>query len=267
MSTPGVLVTRPAEQAGGLVAALTARGLRALEFPVTCLEPLPDATPARKTLAALGPGDWLIPVSPGAVSQLHRLVASGGPELSNVSFAAVGEGTAAALEEAGWPVSARPEQGDGAEALLRSGALGDLAGRQVAICRGLGGRRVLDEALDAAGARVLPVELYRRVPADSDPARLRAWLERGEVAIICLSSASAAEHLIRIAGPDLRPALAELRVVAPSRRVLKLAAEHGLAGPACPAREAGDVAMAEAAATCIRREQGAAGRIENPGKT
>lgn len=250
---PGVLVTRPGERAAGLANALAGHDLEPLAFPVTRLEALPDPDPARRALTRLRSGDWLIPVSPGAVEQLRDFLAREGLRLDAPRFAAVGEGTAAALEAAGWSVAARPRHGDGARALLDSPELNDLAGRRVAICRGLGGRRVLDEALADAGARVMPVELYQRVPADSDPEQLRSWLEQGRIAAVCLTSASAAEHLLRIAGPALAPGLAALPVVAPSRRVLKLAAEHGLSGPACPAGDAGDIAMAEAAARCISR--------------
>ncbi len=244
---PGILVTRPRGQGAGLVRVIEETGATPLEFPVIDFEALRDTGPAVTALAGLEAGDWVIPVSPTAMRFLNKLVADSGLDLGGVRFAAVGEGTAAAIREAGYEPAARPVTGDGAQALLDSGSLDDLGGRQALICRGLGGRRVLDEGLAAAGAEVTAIELYRRIPARTDPRRLSQWLAANAVDVITLSSAAAAEFLRDMVSAEDFARLATLPVVAPSSRVLKLAASQGLHGPAHVAANAGDEAMAEAA--------------------
>ncbi|MEA5444988.1 uroporphyrinogen-III synthase [Gammaproteobacteria bacterium AB-CW1] len=244
----GILVTRPAAQLAGAIRAVADAGGDALAFPLLKLEWREPAAEETAALAQLQEDDWLLPVSPGAVEALGHWLAGCRPALPRLRAAAVGQATAEALREQAWQVSATPTEGDGAAALLASPDFKDLDGRRVLICRGEGGRRVLDQQLPARGAEVLALTLYRRAPAESDPARLGQWLKASRLHCLLLTSASSLEALLARLDASLLPSLQRLAVVAPSERVLKMAAEAGFTGPLLAAPDASDRAMVRTAA-------------------
>ncbi len=146
----GVLVTRPAAQAEPLCRLIEAAGGRAIRFPTIAIEPAADAG-TRARLAE--PWDLLYFVSPNAVEQALALVPDGRwPRVSWV--AAVGRGTAKALEAAGRAPDLVPSERYESEALLAMPELADMRGRRVLIVRGEGGRGLFAEAMTARGAEV-----------------------------------------------------------------------------------------------------------------
>lgn len=238
----GVLVTRPEHQASSLMARVAEAGGRPLACPVLAIEWLDDET-ARSRLAGLRPDDWLVAVSPNAVDALVRLVRDHDFDLPALRYAAVGRGTAEALDRAGFHVTAVPATGEGAAALLADPAFRDVTGRRVAICRGEGGRRILDDGLKEARAEPVPLTLYRRVVRRPDVEQLEGWLESGTLDIVMLSSGGAVTALMDELPTPLAEALGRRPVVAPSERVLKKAARAGFSGPLLRAASAGDKAM------------------------
>jgi uroporphyrinogen-III synthase len=244
----GVLITRPETEAPPLIDAVTAAGGEAHVLPLVELVPVSDPTPAREALSTLADGDWLLPVSPGAVRQLSQFLAAQQLTLPAVNFAAVGPGTARALEAAGWPAPVYPRQGDGAAALLADPAFAPSGQAQILIIRGEGGRRVLDEALAARGIPFRAVNLYRRCLPDNNTDQWLSWLDRDAIDIVMLTSATAVDHLISMTPDDWLPTLHELTVVAPSERVLQQAARQGFQGARLLAAEAGDRSMIQTAA-------------------
>ncbi|MDQ2069843.1 uroporphyrinogen-III synthase [Natronospira bacteriovora] len=251
----GILLTRPASEMTGLADAVKARGGRPLIFPLLELVPPEDPGPAIEALRSARANDWLVPVSPGAVSRLVECLAEHDIELPGVRFAAVGEGTARALATAGWLVSVMPRAGEGAAALLANPDFAPGKDEQVIICRGEGGRRVLDRGLSERGIRFREAMLYhRRLPA-CDPERLADWLQQGAIDLIMLTSATALRHLLDVVPEGQRQRLLGLAVVAPSERVLQQAAEKGFQGPRLLAGEAGDGGMLRAAADWWQRHR------------
>jgi uroporphyrinogen-III synthase len=243
----GVLVTRPAHQSAALLDRVADAGGQPLACPVLSIEWQEDET-VFAGIGQLKSGDWLVAVSPNAVEALRKLRESGRVHWPELRYAAVGRGTADALERAGFAVSALPAVGEGAAALLDSPDFQGLANARVAIARGAGGRRVLDQGLTAAGADVLPLTLYRRVPIPPDPVRIETWLAQGELDLVMLHSGSAVEALLASLPPSLTDPLCRRPVVAPSERVLKKAAGAGFSGSLVEAADAGDRAMVAAAA-------------------
>lgn len=243
----GVLVTRPAHQASGLLDRIAEAGGQPLACPVLVIEWREDEA-VRSHIGQLESGDWLVAVSPNAVDALRRLRETGEFPTKELRYAAVGRGTADALEKAGFPVTAMPRSGEGAAALLDSPDFRDLAGRRVAIVRGEGGRRILDEGLIAAGAEVLGLSLYRRVPRPPEPNRLATWMEQDVLDLVMLHSGGAVDALLASLPRSVAQPLCQRPVVAPSECVLKKAAEAGFSGPLVAAADAGDKAMVAAAA-------------------
>lgn len=203
LSGLGVLVTRPAGQAAGLLARLRELGARPVLFPtLEILPPVDTATLARR-LAELPNYDLAIFVSPTAVQY----------GLANIPAwpvglraAGIGQGTAAALRAAGIQQVLAPSVGGDSEHLLALPELADMAGRRVLIFRGEGGRQLLADTLAARGARVDYAECYRRgLPAfhpDADPAALLDIWRQGGIQAVTVLSSQGLDNLFTLLGEN-----------------------------------------------------------------
>ncbi len=185
-----VLVTRAEEDCAPLEALLRARGFAPVRMPCIAIEDLPCELPEAP--------DFVVVASPHAARRLRG-------RFPGARFAAVGEATAAAL---GLPGVLVPSSGAGAEALLPT--LAPLVrGKTVLLPRAEDGNPALAAQLEAAGARVVAVALYRTVTAArADPAVL-ALLKSGSIAAAAFASGSAARGFVALAGAA---AAASLRV-------------------------------------------------------
>jgi len=183
----GIVVTRPRELAQNLAALIVAAGGRPILFPAIAIEEL--AAPS--VLRELQRFDLAIFVSPTAVAKAMPQVRAW-PRALRV--AAVGSGTRRELEKHGIANVIAPESGADSEALLATPALGEVAGKRIAILRGDGGRALLGETLAARGARVEHVTCYRRLRPQA-PAR--SW-RSGELAAVTVSSGQGLANLFEV---------------------------------------------------------------------
>jgi uroporphyrinogen-III synthase len=172
LSGKRVVVTRAAAQAGGLVAALQARGAVAVLFPTIEIRPLDDPRPLRAALDGLNGYDWVVFTSANAVGAvLDALDGASLAALGARKLAAVGPATAAALRRRGLAVAALPEEYRG-EAI--AAIMGEVAGQWVLLPRSEIGLPWLANRLGDAGAFVHEIAVYRTLPAQPDPAGLEA---------------------------------------------------------------------------------------------
>ncbi|HEY2888040.1 MAG TPA: hydroxymethylbilane synthase [Candidatus Limnocylindrales bacterium] len=191
-----VLVTRSADQADGLLAALRAEGLQPVAVPAIAIDTDSTSPELDAVLTHLGDYAWAVLTSPNGVRATREAggAAVGG---SGPRWAAVGEATAEALRTAGAEVAFRPSRASsealGLELPVRPGerilvVRGDLAGSRLA------------QALRGRGAIVEDIVGYRTVegPATSR-ALLREALSDGPIGAILLASGSAARGLREIA--------------------------------------------------------------------
>ena len=223
----GVLVTRPAEQAGDLVAAIEAAGGRSIAFPV--IEIATRSTQEIEAeLAGRADPDIVIFISRNAVE--HGLAWSG-----DAAIAAVGPATAAAIEAAARVVDICPASGFDSESLLAEPALRDVRGKTVRIIRGNGGRELLATTLRERGADVDYLEVYARRRPDYEPAEIEAVrrrLEGGEIGAVVVMSVESLHNLLALLPESCHAAFAKTRLVTPASRVIKEVADRL---PGCPA--------------------------------
>ncbi len=155
-----ILVTRPQAQSDNLTDLIQKAGGEAISFPVISIQPLPAESWGPVNLEQ---NDWLIFVSRNAVNTFIDGWQQKLP--SQLQLAAVGDGTASAMREAGLSVDCQPDISNGSEGLLQMPAMQAMQGKRVLIARGVGGRELLADTLTDRGATISYVEVYRRTLA------------------------------------------------------------------------------------------------------
>lgn len=209
----GVLVTRAVAQAEPLAAAIVAAGGRPILLPALEIEPLSARPPA------LTP-DWIIFISPNAVR--HGLAQVRDLAAGRTRYAAIGPATARALIEAGVHQILRPKGGFDSESLLALDMFAGMAGQQVLIVRGKGGRSLLADTLRQRGAEVTYVEVYRRRrPALSEEQvqYLEGRWAAGAISVVTCLSVETLENLLELLSPRGQRMFAVTPLVAVGARV------------------------------------------------
>lgn len=195
-----VLNTRPAGQGESLDTALRAAGATVSRLPLIDIVPLPLAAEDERVLLDLDRFDGVFFVSANAARRGLDAVAGCWPQWPyRLPVYAVGRGTASVLEEAGLPVTV-PARAD-SEGLLALPALQAVAGQHFLVFRGQGGRELLRDTLQARGAKVTVIELYRRALPVEAPRQWQALVAMNPRVVI-LTSPDALRHWQQVAGPD-----------------------------------------------------------------
>ncbi len=246
MASRPVLITRPGERAGPLAEAIEARGLPVARLEVMRLEPLAETPAARSTWLDVDQFDKVVVVSPFAAECLVDALDRYWPQLPvGIDYYAVGASTAAALHHhLGVRVRVPPPDSgeDTSEALLRLASLRALDGQRVLLVAGEGGRPLLADTLEARGATVTRLAVYRRRLLDPAPP-LQARLAEGDFRALVVSSGEILEYLARwCTGAALNQPL-----IVSSARLATLAGKLGFRAPVV-ARGATPTALATAVA-------------------
>ena len=237
----GVLVTRPAQQAGELCALIESAGGHAVRFPTLAISAVADPTAARAALAALEHSDLAIFVSANAVDQALTLrSAESWP--AGLSYAALGAGTARALARHGLSAQWVAPPPNDSEALLAMPPLQELSGQRILIIRGVGGRELLGESLRTRGAAVNYAEVYQRSRPNSDTRDILAAWARGAVDIVTVTSGEALHNLVAMLGDAAGARLLTTPLVVVSERMVQQALALGFTS-ARRAEAAGDAAL------------------------
>jgi uroporphyrinogen III methyltransferase/synthase len=189
-----VVVTRAREQASELRARLEALGAEVVELPVIAIEPVDFQVPALRQI------DWIVFTSTNGVDAFFdRGLAPAKLDaraLGGVEIAAIGPGTARALERRGIRPDLVPARFV-AESLLDAFPQGN--GR-VLIARAEVARDVLPDGLRAKGYDVEVLPVYRTVVAEPDPVALEL-VRAGTVDACTFTSSSTVENFCDAVGP------------------------------------------------------------------
>lgn len=195
----GVLITRPAGQAGQLAELVAAAGGKPVLFPALEIEPL-EGMENRSPLNAPLHFDLLIFVSPNAVRVAMPHIRRQGGIAAGARVAAVGPGTVAELKKSGVRNIISPRSGFDSEALIRELSSLALEGSRALIIRGQGGRELLGETLRLRGIEVTILECYRRKKPDADFNELLAWRSKGGLRACVATSSAIVVNLFSMAG-------------------------------------------------------------------
>ncbi len=247
----GVLITRPAHQAGHLADLVAAAGGRPIRFPALAIRDLSASPAVQSQLALLADYHLAIFISPNAVryglSAIHR---HGGLP-AGLRLATVGKGSANALEQAlGNAPDIVPTDNYDSEALLALPALQTVTGQRILILRGEGGRELLAETLRQRGATVDYLEVYRRECPDTSESE-PDWLDKAD--IITITSSEALHNLLSLTAEARRSELLAKPLIVVSERTAALAKQLGFRHPALVASRAGDEAMLQALFDWVHR--------------
>jgi uroporphyrinogen III methyltransferase / synthase len=196
-----IAVTRARPQASALAARLRELGAGVVEAPAIRTRPLEAELPD------LAVYDLVCVTSPNGAAELFARLGAAGRDaraLAGLLVAAIGPGTARALEEHGIVADIVPERA------VAEGLVSGLAGVDVhraLIVRAREGRDVLPDALRARGADVDVVALYETVaePLDEPTARAAAAAD-----YVTFTSASTVRYFLDAAGGLDGPRIASI---------------------------------------------------------
>lgn len=223
-----ILVTRPSPQADELCRLIAELGHHAIHLPVIAFAAPPDQEAYSAVIKQLGEQDWLIFISPQAVYASTSDLRKHWPHLpESVKFAAIGSGTAKALEEAGFNPQVYPKEDANTESLLALPEFQQVAGKKITIVRGVGGRELVDKILAERGARILPWFVYERILPKVEVDGCLAQLRQHKIDIIVCTSFESVRNLKILLGDSAWPYISELPLIVMSERIKVLAGDLG----------------------------------------
>jgi uroporphyrinogen-III synthase len=228
-----VLVTRPAEQALEWTRDLVAAGIDAVSLPLIEIVPPEEPDAVRQAWQGLADYQLALFVSPNAVGQFFALRPEGVRWPHILQAATPGPGTAESLRQHGVPeerliTPALDAPQFDSENLWAALDTRDWQGKRVLLLRGATGRDWLVQQLQARGATVDAVEVYRRttpVWASDEHENLRQALAQPSRHIWLFSSSEAIDQLDQLA-PDADWSRA--RAIASHPRISARAARLGV---------------------------------------
>jgi len=209
-----VLVTRPRERSQELCFLLEDEGAQVVSLPLLEFLPPDDERPLRCAAEQIHQYAWIAFASPLAVRALLGAVRQAGTfeRLERLKLAAVGPGTASELAVHRLTVAKQAQLHTGAG--LAEVLVGSMdTHEQVLVPAAQEGRPELEEALRAAGIRVVRVAAYRSQPRTVDAASLRA-LASDPPQVVLFGSPRTVEAFFDLASSDDTSGLRRAKFVA-----------------------------------------------------
>lgn len=186
-----VLITRPAGKADDLLATLDSTDTAYIYQPLITTRPVCISSRDKQLLQQ---ADGLFFVSVSAVQALQSQIE---PDLIMAPLFAVGETTASALQR--WLVKEVIYPDDQrSEGVLALSQLQQVAGKQIVVIRGNGGRELIKQQLQARGATVKYVQSYQRIPLALDGEQLLKQWQQQHVRCIMATSNELLELIFRL---------------------------------------------------------------------
>lgn len=217
------MVTRPREQAAGLLQEITNLGGNALSFPLLEITPLANEAPLLALCQRLHEFQLAIFISPNAVRFGMAAIQKQGGIPSTLQIASIGLSSAQALHNSGINKVITPQHRFDSEALLELPELQQVEGLHVVIFRGDQGRELLGDTLKSRGATVEYASCYQR----SKPQQHIDSLLALKPDVLCISSSESLNYLAQILPPSSRNAVFKLPLFVSHQRIALAARQLG----------------------------------------
>lgn len=218
-----IVITRPREQAVGLVRRIEQLGGKPLLFPLLEIAAVSDDRALREQISRLKQTDLAIFISPNAVRYGMAAIRASGEIPASLKIASVGQGSAKALRGLGIERIIAPTERFDSESLLELPDLQNVAGRRAMIFRGDGGRELLGDTLKARGAQVEYVTCYLRSKPDVDVGALLKVIPDA----LTVTSSEALGHLREMLDEAQRRVVYAITLLVPHERIAETARQLG----------------------------------------
>jgi len=227
-----IVVTRAREQAGELSSRLREAGAEVLEVATIKVEAPSAREPLIDAMLELNSYDWLVFTSPNGVTtffeyffrQFHDM-----RDLGGARIAAVGPATANKLKALHLQVDLMPEEALGASIAEAFSEFESVENLKICLLRAEVANRELPVALEALGAIVDDIPVYRTVAETKDPSGAGEKLLETGADWILFTSGSTVEHFhARFDLPALVKKFPKLRLASIGPETTKMLVSHGL---------------------------------------
>ena len=239
-----ILITRTLEPDNSFCQHIRDAGGVLIIFPTIAIIAPPNPELLLQAIKKLDQTDIAIFISPNAVYYTMPLVQNYWTELpTSLQFAAVGSGTAKALEKYHINNSVYPPEEFGTEGLLALPLLQEVQNKHITIFKGVGGRELLSETLRLRGAVTTEAYAYQRVlPQINSNSFISIWQSTGIDIIIC-TSAESLQNLCALVGAEALPWLRQQQLLVSSSRLKDYAKSLGFVRTPLLANNASDEAL------------------------
>ncbi|GMQ83529.1 MAG: uroporphyrinogen-III synthase [Gammaproteobacteria bacterium] len=242
----GVLVTRPAAQAGTLCELIEQQGGTAFRFPVLEIVKPADPQAVTRFSERLDTFDWAFFVSANAVNMALPVILERRAWPESVRIAVIGKRSAEELQRFGLEADLLPQRRFDSEGLLAMPPMQQVNGQRCVIFRGGGSRDLLASTLRERGARVEYVEAYRRIHPHADSSAVLARWRAGQINIVLVNSVESLKNLAEMLGSAGKSLLMATPLLVVSERLAVAARQLGFEKPPLVADSATDTAVLEA---------------------
>jgi uroporphyrinogen-III synthase len=223
LSGLSILITRPQPQAQLLANTVVALGAKPLVLPCVAIAPPPDLSQLARASQCIADYDMAIFISPSAVESSYPYLLQYSANLpQSLKVGCIGEGTAHALARLQIKVDFYPKPRFNSEELLALPELQNVSGKRIAIFKGVGGKPLLTDTLQARGAKVDEVISYQRLCPTVEVDDIMAYWHQQGINVVIATSQETLTNLLQIlpeSGQDLLK-LTPLMVISPAMEQL-----------------------------------------------
>jgi uroporphyrinogen-III synthase len=227
LNSISVLVTRPSPAGDALCQLIKMHGGEAFHLPTIEIVPPENQSEFNQHLNDVCQHDWLVFISPQAVYAIQDALKKRYPALSPIKIAAIGEGTAQALQQAGLHVTLYPKTAWNSEGLLALPEMNQVKQKKIMIVRGQDGRELLAETLAQRGAIITHLIAYRRDLPKINVQPYFNLLQKNKINAIICASYTAVKNLKILMGEAGWLYIKDMPLIVISERIKTLAQELG----------------------------------------
>lgn len=192
-----VLITRPEQQAVGLLRDCQQLGLDALWVPVIKIQPVSMNDTISKVIDILSIADWAIFTSVNAIDCAMPFIKARYTLFpAGLKYACLGHSSAKRLREFGINHVLLPSKAFTSEGLLDALAAYPLQGSIIGLLTGMNGREILVEELVRRGATLYLAEIYRRELIQQVDVDKYMQLSLRKIGVVLISSAEILTHFM-----------------------------------------------------------------------